>query len=67
MDARSHLHNPTGIEAYSPRGMAERVEAAGVVKAGLPLAKLVMLGLYRAGEYFPSVLSTPLPRIFNQR
>ena len=37
--------NFTGVDAYSPREMAARVEAAGVIKAGLPFDKLAMLGL----------------------
>jgi formate/nitrite transporter len=35
---------PTGIEAYRPAEMAERVEAAGVAKARLPVRSLAMLG-----------------------
>ncbi|MEJ1156777.1 formate/nitrite transporter family protein [Prosthecomicrobium sp. N25] len=35
---------PTGIEAYRPAEMAERVEAAGVAKAKLPVRALAMLG-----------------------
>ncbi|VAW10069.1 Formate efflux transporter (TC 2.A.44 family) [hydrothermal vent metagenome] len=37
--------NVMGIEAYSPRQIADRVEAAGVVKAALPLDKLATLGV----------------------
>jgi len=36
---------PLGIDLYSPAEIADRVEAAGVAKAHLPLAKLAMLGL----------------------
>ena len=36
---------PLGIDLYSPAEIADRVEAAGVTKAHLPLAKLAMLGL----------------------
>ena len=34
-----------GFDAYSPRQIAERVEAACVVKAGTPLLSLAMLGV----------------------
>ncbi|HXK54636.1 MAG TPA: formate/nitrite transporter family protein [Hyphomicrobiales bacterium] len=37
--------DPTGTDNYSPAQMAQRVEAAGVTKAGLALHKLVMLAL----------------------
>ena len=36
---------PLGIDLYSPAEIADRVEAAGVAKAHLPLARLAMLGL----------------------
>jgi len=42
--------NVTGIDAYSPYQIAERVEAAGVAKAGLPLDKLATLG-FLAGVF----------------
>lgn len=34
-----------GFDAFSPREIAERVEAAGVAKTHLPLVSLVMLGM----------------------
>jgi formate/nitrite transporter len=34
-----------GSDAYSPREIAQRVEAVGVVKARLPLLSMVMLGM----------------------
>jgi formate/nitrite transporter len=34
-----------GLDAYSPREIAERVEAACIAKAGTPLLSLVMLGI----------------------
>ena len=34
-----------GSDAFSPREIAERVEAAGVAKTRLPLLSLVMLGV----------------------
>jgi len=37
--------NVTDVDAYSPRQIAERVEAAGVNKAGLALDKLATLGV----------------------
>lgn len=37
--------NVTGVDAYSPGQIAERIETAGVTKASLPLEKLIMLGL----------------------
>jgi formate transporter len=37
--------NITGVDAYSPSQIAERVELAGVVKATMPLDRLLMLGL----------------------
>ena len=38
------MQNPT-VDAYSPREIAERVEAAGIAKATTPLLSLVMLGV----------------------
>lgn len=37
--------NITGIDAYAPAEIADRVKAAGVVKAGLAFDKLVTLGV----------------------
>ena len=37
--------NVTGIDAYSPAEIAQRIEKAGLTKAALPLDKLIMLGL----------------------
>jgi formate transporter len=37
--------NVTGVDAYSPQQIAELVENTGVVKAAMPLDKLLMLGL----------------------
>ena len=45
MSREAQPNNLTGIDAYAPREMAERVEAAAIVKASLPLEKLAMLGL----------------------
>jgi formate/nitrite transporter len=39
------LINPTGIEAYRPAEVADRIEEAGVAKASLPLAPLVTLSV----------------------
>lgn len=41
---RSAAVNVTGIDAYAPSEIAERVENAGVTKAQMPLDKLMMLG-----------------------
>jgi formate/nitrite transporter len=42
MDA---THNPTGIEAFKPAQMAQRVQVAGVSKARLGFVPLAMLGV----------------------
>ncbi len=39
------MQGPTGLDAYSPREMAERIEAIGVAKAALPLVPLITLGV----------------------
>jgi formate transporter len=43
--ARHHMPEVFGSDAYSPREIAQRVEAVGVVKARLPLLSMVMLGM----------------------
>jgi formate transporter len=54
-----------GIDAYSPREIAERVEAIGVVKARLPLLTMAALGVVSGGFiglgalYFTLVTSDP--------
>ncbi len=40
---------PLGIDHYSPAEIADRVEAAGVIKARLPFLKLFILGLLAGG------------------
>lgn len=42
--------NVTGVDAYSPYEIAKKVETAGVVKAGLPIQKLLLLG-FLAGVF----------------
>lgn len=37
--------NVTGVDAYAPAQIAERIQQAGVVKANMALDKLLMLGL----------------------
>jgi formate/nitrite transporter FocA (FNT family) len=37
--------NVTGVDAYAPAEVAGRVEAAGVVKAALPVDKLLVLAI----------------------
>lgn len=43
--ADSGAVNVTGVDAYAPQAIAQRVEAAGVTKAALPLNMLAMLGV----------------------
>jgi formate/nitrite transporter len=51
--------NVTGVDAYAPAEVAERVESAGVVKASLPVDKLLVLAIL-AGVFigFGSALYT---------
>lgn len=42
---RAPAANVTGVDAYSPQQIADLVENTGVVKAAMPLDKLLMLGL----------------------
>lgn len=57
--------NVTGVDAYAPAEMARRVEAAGVVKAGLPFGKLFMLAILAGafiafgGAFFTTVMTEP--------
>lgn len=38
-------HDPTGIDAYAPAMIAQRIETAGVAKAALPTIPLLTLGV----------------------
>jgi formate/nitrite transporter FocA (FNT family) len=38
-----------GFDCYSPREIAERVEAVGVTKANLPFTSMVALGVLAGG------------------
>jgi formate transporter len=54
-----------GLDAYSPREVAERIESVGVTKARLPLPTMFMLGVLAGGFigfgalYFTFVTSDP--------
>jgi formate/nitrite transporter len=62
-------HNPTGIDAFRPAAMARRVEAAGVVKARLPLVPLAVLSVLAGvfigfGAIFYLVVTTGAGELF---
>ena len=50
---------PDNIDAYAPREIAKRVEAAGIAKANLPTLQTLMIGLI-AGAFiaFGAILYT---------
>ena len=59
------MTNPLGLDAYSPREIAERVANVGVVKARLPMVPMAMLGILGGAFialgalYFTLVTSDP--------